>query len=139
LIASAPLRTVIVIDRDLPTGRAANAAAILAVSLGATHSDMPGADLVDAGGVRHPGLFPEGLPILAARATEMVRLREAASATPDVLLIDFPAAGQTTTDYEEFRATVARTRPEDLRYVGIALRGPATVIRALTKRLSLLR
>jgi hypothetical protein len=133
------VRTVIVIDRDLPIGRAANAAAVLAVSLGAASPDMPGPDLVDADGGRHPGLVPDGLPILGARAAEMARIRKEAAANADVLLVDFPAVGQTTTDYEEFRGLVANTAPEDLRYVGIALRGSADVVRALTKRLSLLR
>ena len=71
--------------------------------------------------------------------TEIVHVREEAATDPDVLLIDFPAAGQTTTDYEEFREIVAKTARGDLRYVGIALRGPADVVRTLTKRLSLLR
>src|SRR5215831_7728611 len=84
------LRTVIVVDRDLPMGRAANAAAVLAVSLGATHPDTPGPDLVDASGGRHRGLFPDGLPILAARGADMVRVRDAAAANPEILLIDFP-------------------------------------------------
>jgi len=132
-------RTVIVVDRDLTAGRAANAAAVLAVSLGAAHPDMPGPDLVDAGGGRHPGLFPHGLPILAAGATELVRLREAAAADPEVLLVDFPSAGQTTNDYQEFRAMVATTAPAELRYVGIALQGPADAVRTLTRRLSLYR
>jgi hypothetical protein len=120
-------------------GRAANAASVLAVSLGAAHPDMPGPDLVDGDGGRHPGLFPEGLPILGATPTEIVRVREEAATDPAVLLIDFPAAGQTTTDYEEFREIVAKTARGDLGYVGIALRGPADVVRTLTKRLSLLR
>src|SRR5215471_3491427 len=133
------LRTVIVVDRDLPPGRAANAAAVLALSLGANHPDMPGPDLVDADGGRHPGLFPDGLPILAARTLEVARLRDAAAADPEGLLVDFPAAGQTTNDYEKFRAMVATTKPDELRYVGVALRGPADTVRTLTRRLSLLR
>jgi hypothetical protein len=54
-------------------------------------------------------------------------------------LIDFPAAGQTTTDYDEFRAMVAKTPPEQIRYAGVALRGSDQMVRALTKRFSLLR
>jgi hypothetical protein len=137
--SSSEFRTVIVVDRALPAGRAANAAAVLAVSLGAAHPDMPGPDWVDADGGRHPGLFPKGLPILGATPTEIATVREAAATDPGVLLIDFPEAGQTTTDYEQFREIVARTPCADLRYVGIALRGPAGVVRTLTKRLSLLR
>jgi hypothetical protein len=100
---------------------------------------MPGPALVDAGGGRHPGLFPDGLPILSARAAELARIRKEAAVSQDVLLVDFPAVGQTTTDYTEFRSLVANTAPEELRYVGIALRGRADVVRTLTKRLSLLR
>jgi hypothetical protein len=128
-----------VVDRDLGIGRAANAAAVLALSLGASRPDLPGADLIDASGGRHRGLFADGLPILSARASEIARTREAATGHPDMLVIDFPATGQTTNDYDEFRGMVANTPPEELRYVGIALHGPAEVVRLLTRRLSVLR
>ncbi len=139
LLPAGRLRTVIVIDRELPIGRAANAAAILAVSLGATDPNMPGPELTDADGGLHRGLFPDGLPILAAKAVELSRLREQAAGLAEILLIDFPAAGQTTTNYDEFRAMVAKTPPEQIRYAGVALRGSEQMVRALTKRFSLLR
>jgi ABC-type branched-subunit amino acid transport system ATPase component len=85
-----------------------------------------------------PGLLTEQLS-LGGKATEIARVREEAAANPNILLIDFPAAGQTTTDYEEFRGMVAKMARGDLRYVGIALRGPVDVVRTLTKRLSVLR
>jgi ABC-type branched-subunit amino acid transport system ATPase component len=85
-----------------------------------------------------PGLLTEQLS-LGGKATEIARVREGAAANPNILLIDFPAAGQTTTDYEEFRGMVAKMARGDLRYVGIALRGPVDVVRTLTKRLSVLR
>ena len=44
-----------------------------------------------------------------------------------------------TNDYEELRGLVRQTMPEDMRYAGITLRGRFDVVRALTKRLSLLR
>jgi hypothetical protein len=50
-------RCAIVIDADLAPGLAANAAAVLALTLGATVDGIVGPDLVDADGEVHPGLF----------------------------------------------------------------------------------
>lgn len=132
-------RTVIVIDQDLAIGFAANAAALVALTLGARRPELPGADFVDAAGGRHPGLLPVGLPILAATAADIARTRATAADDPELLVIDFPAHGQTTTDYAEVLQRVACTPPEQLRFLGIALHGPAVTVRGLTKRFSLLR
>jgi hypothetical protein len=112
---------------------------VLAFSLGAAHPEMIGADAVDGGGGRHAGLFTQRLPILAAKSGQISTVKGAAACDPSVLLIDFPALGQTTTDYEAFRTMVANTTPDQLRYVGIALRGADEALRSLTKRFSLLR
>ena len=61
-------RCVIVVDESLPAGLAANAAAVLALTLGAREPDLVGADFVDADAQPHPGLIPIGLPSCARRA-----------------------------------------------------------------------
>lgn len=132
-------RTVIVVDQQLPIGFAANAAALLALSLGARRPELPGPDLVDAAGRHHVGLFPYGLPILAGTTTEIARAREMAAEQHEVLVVDFPTDGQTTTDYAEFGRLVSSRPPQELRYLGIALHGPTDIIRSLTRRFSLLR
>jgi len=53
------VKCVIVIDRDLPPGLAANAAAALGMSLGAQVDGLIGPDVADADGVVHRG---EGEP-----------------------------------------------------------------------------
>lgn len=132
------LRTVVVLDRQLPLGLAANAAAVLALTLGALEPELPGPDYTDAAGSAHAGLFPAGLPVLAAESDDLSRLRERARAG-GVRVVDFPAAGQQTNDYEQFRATVANTAPDRLRYLGVLLHGPAKTVRSLTGGLALLR
>ena len=47
-------RCVIVVDESLPAGLAANAAAVLALTLGAREPDLVGADFVDADAQPHP-------------------------------------------------------------------------------------
>lgn len=133
-----PDRYVLVVDESLPPGLAANAAAVLALSLGAGAPHLPGRDVVDADGGVHPGLIPVGLPVLSAPRDRLGALRTAAL---DVGLhvIDFPVAGQQTTDYDAFAASVAGTPAADLTYLGLALCGPAKPVRRLTGGLSLLR
>jgi hypothetical protein len=137
-VASLPERCVIVLDEALAPGLAANAAAVLALTLGATEPALVGADAVDADGHPHPGLIPIGLPILRAPSTRLGELRALALAR-NVEVIDFPTFGQQTNDYDEFRSQVAATPAARLEYLGIALRGPKRAVTKLTGSLPLLR
>jgi uncharacterized protein DUF2000 len=129
-------RTVVVIDRSLPKGLAANAAAVLALTLGVQRPGLVGPDFEDADGSRHLGLFPTGLPVLGADASELPALREAAR-DKGLIVVDMPAPGQQTNDYDEFCAAVASDG--DLAYLGILVSGPPKPVRAVTGQLGLLR
>ncbi len=129
-------RTVVVIDRSLPKGLAANAAAVLALTLGVHRPRLVGPDFEDAEGRTHLGLFPAGLPVLGADAGDLPALREAARER-GLLVVDMPAPGQRTNDYDEFRAAVASDA--DLAYLGILVSGPPKPVRAVTGQLGLLR
>jgi hypothetical protein len=135
-VASA--RTVVVLDRALPKGLAANAAAVLALTLGARRPALVADDFEDASGVTHLGLFPTGLPVLGADASELPALREAARER-DLLVVDLPSAAQQTNDYDQFRAMVAGAPPGELAYLGMLISGPKKVVRAVTGQLPLLR
>jgi hypothetical protein len=134
----ASTRCVIVVDAALPAGRAANAAAVIALTLGQRHPDLVGPELVAAGGDVHPGLIPIGIAVLAAARDDLVVLRgKAVSAGLDV--VDFPVQGQETTDYVEFRRRVAAVDPAQLAYVGVGLYGARKPISRLVGRFPLLR
>jgi hypothetical protein len=134
----AAVRCVIVVDEALPPGLAANAAAMVALTLGATVESLPGADLVDADGNAHPGLVAAGIPILAAAREHLPDLRARAEGS-GVGVVDFPAYGQQTTDYESVIERVGRTPAADLEYLAVALHGPPRAVRRLTGNLRLLR
>jgi len=95
-----------------------------------------GEAFVDGAGEEHPGLIATGLPVLRAAASDLPALRARALAA-EVGVVGFPRFGQTTTDYEHFRAMVAET--EALEYLGLALYGDGKVVRRLTGSLALLR
>lgn len=129
-------RCVVVVDEALAPGLAANAAAVMALTLGTKVPDMVGEDFTDGAGERHPGLITTGLPVLRAPAAQLRELRAKALAA-EVGVVGFPAHGQTTTDYEAFRELVAGTG--ELDYLGLAFYGPGKVLRRLTGSLGLLR
>jgi hypothetical protein len=136
--APMPERCVIVVDEALPAGLAANAAAVLAVTLGAREPELVGDDIVDGDDRVHAGLFRAGLPILKAARTELRRLRDRA-ADAGLGVVDLPAFGQQTNDYEEFRSAVARTAAADLEYLGLIVYGERRPVGRLTGSLALLR
>jgi hypothetical protein len=137
-LAPAPERLVVVVDEELPPGLAANAAAVLAFTLGAQLPEFVGADYRDGDGSLHAGLIPVGLPILRAPGATLPGLRERALAA-GVSVVAFPTFGHRTNDYDEFRAFVARTPGAELRYLGLAFHGPRRPVAKLTGSLALLR
>lgn len=133
-----PERCVLVVDEALPPGLAANAAAVLALSIGARFPDLVGADLIDGDGAVHPGLIPMGLPVLSAPMDRLGALR-AAALDLQLHVVGFPTAGQQTTDYAAFASVVAGTPTAGLAYLGLALYGPSRAVRKVTGGLALLR
>ena len=126
----------VVIDEALAPGKAANAAAVMAMTLGTKVNGLIGEDFVDGEGAVHPGLFRLGLPVLKARGEQLRELREKAVAA-EVGVIGMPVNGQQTNDYGEFVAMLATST--DVSYLGLALYGPAKAVRRLTGSLALLR
>ncbi len=136
--AIAEPRCVVVVDESLPAGLAANAAAVLALTLGASVTDLPGPALIDADGISHPGLIPHGLTVLRAPVEALGDLRLRA-AREGLVVIDFPKDGQRTNDYEEFRDRVASIPTDRLRYLAVLIFGGRREVRRLTGNLPLLR
>jgi hypothetical protein len=133
-----PERCVIVIDEELPPGLAANAAAVLALTLGAIEPALVGAEFLDADEGAHPGLIPTGLPVLKAPRAELGGLRGRAG-DAGLGVVDFPTLGQQTNDYDEFRGRVAKTPAAELEYLGVAVYGPRRAVGRVTGNLPLLK
>ncbi len=133
-----PMRCVAVIDQTLPIGNAANAAAVLALTMGKRQPHLTGEPLIDASGDAHPGLIPIGSPVLGAPADDLAAIRGKAVAA-GLEVVDFPVQGQQTNDYAEFQRLVGETHPEVLRYLGIMIYGAKKKVSRVVGRYSLLR
>jgi len=131
------MRCVAVIDTSLPTGKAANAAAVMALTMGARHPHLVGQPLTDASGNQHPGLIPIGIAVLGAPESELAAVREKArSIGMDV--VDFPVQGQQTNDYAQFQNLVRATAPGDVRYLGVMIYGEKRKVARIVGRYRLL-
>ncbi|MFG2171416.1 DUF2000 domain-containing protein [Streptomyces niveus] len=135
----APLKWVVVIDAELPAGRAVNAAACMAAAVGRALPGLLGDDGRDASGHLHPGLPWAGCSVLAADTATLHALREKAAAKEDVFVADMPEPAQTSRIYDEYLGLLAGTKHEDLTYHAVALVGPRNRISKLVGKLPLLR
>ena len=126
------MKCVLVVDSTLPRGLAANAAAVLAATLGARLPGLVGNDLPDADGGSHPGLVTVPLPVLAADTEALRDLRERAVAVPDLVCVDFSRLAQQCRRYDEYADLLAATPGQDLAYLGVGLAGPAKAVTRLT-------
>jgi hypothetical protein len=138
--ASWPLsmRCVAVVDDALPIGKAANATAVLALTMGAQQSHLVGEPLIDSAGNQHPGLIPIGIPVLGAPAADLPLLRDRAKQV-GLEVVDFPIQGQQTNNYAEFRKMVGETDPDQVRYLGVMIYGDKKKVSRIVGKYTLLR
>ena len=138
LLKTIPQRCVIVVDAALPVGKAANAAAVIALTVGQRHPELVGAALVDADGIAHPGLIPIGIAVLAAGREELPGIR-AKGVEIGCDVVDFPVQGQETNDYQAFCDAVGKVATVDLNYLGVALIGEKKPISRIVANIGLLK
>jgi len=133
------MKIVIVLDRELPVGLLANAAAVLAFSAAPHLPEGIGPALADADGSPHAGITNLPIPILASSAAQLAELRARALAQPGVGCIDFPDLAQRAKCYADYAADLGAAREGGLSYLGLCLFGPAPAVRSLTGPLALIR
>ncbi|WP_034913956.1 DUF2000 domain-containing protein [Erwinia sp. 9145] len=130
------LRCVVILNSDLPAGKAANAAAVISLTLGQRHPHFVGPELVDGNGSVWPGLIPVGIPVLTASNDQLRSLVEACRERQfDVIL--FPVEGQMTVDYAAFSQAVSEIPEAQLHHLGIGITGEKKALRKLTAKLKL--
>ncbi|OON40752.1 hypothetical protein BTJ39_06635 [Izhakiella australiensis] len=129
-------RCVLIINPSLAPGKTANAAAVMALTVGQRHPHLVGPALTDGSGLSWPGLIPTGIPVLSATpAVLSTLLSSVLSQNFDVVI--FPEQGQMTTDYAAFSAAVAEVTTDALPLLGIAVTGEKKALRKFTAGLSL--
>ena len=134
-------KCVLVIEETMPRGLAANTAAIQGITLGRQGPDLVGEDVADRAGNCHPGIIRTPVPVLAGgpEVFQTLRRRLAEPEFSDVAAVDFTDLAQSCRTYGAYIERMAAAAPEELRYLGLALRGPRHQVDRLTGSLPLLR
>ncbi|WP_181773359.1 DUF2000 domain-containing protein [Amycolatopsis pittospori] len=135
---SARLKWVIVVNSELPPGRAVNAAVCTAVATTAAVTGLLGEEAVDADGEHHTGLPWTGCSILSADAARLRVIRAKAAASPGCHVADMPEVAQRIRVYADFLATMKEIPAEDMDYLAIGLVGPRNRIDKLVGKLPLM-
>ncbi|NPV91078.1 MAG: DUF2000 domain-containing protein [Firmicutes bacterium] len=135
------MKAVMVIDRELPLGLAANTAAVLGISLGHLAGDIIGPDVYDREGAAHRGITTRPIPILGGTGGQIGHIIEKLSdeGFADVSIIDFNHLAQRSRDYENYTRTLSASDSAGIRYLGICLYGPVKKVNKLTGSIGLLR
>lgn len=135
---AARLKWVIVVNGDLPPGRAANAAICTAAATSRSVSGLLGDDAVDAEGNAHPGLPWTGCSVLVADADVLRKVRAKAVTSDGMFVADMPAAAQHTRVYADYLTAVGKTAPEDIEYYAVSLVGPRNRVDRIVGKLPLM-
>lgn len=136
------MKIVMIIDRELPLGLIANAAAVLGISLGKLFpEEIVGRDIQDADGNVHVGITTKTIPLLAGSKEQIRSIRAAigTGSNSDVTVIDFSEVAQKCRDYESYVDILSSYTASRLAYLGICLYGPDKKVNKLTGSLGLLR
>ncbi len=134
-------KCVMVMEEGLPLGVAANAAAILGISLGRELPETVGPDVIDRSGREHVGIVAVPVPILKGTPERIREIRERLYEPDfsDLTVVDFSELAQGCKNYEEFVEKMGRTAEGELRYFGLAICGQKKKVNRLTGNLPLLR
>ncbi|KZB84425.1 DUF2000 domain-containing protein [Amycolatopsis regifaucium] len=135
---SARLKWVVVVNSELPPGRAVNAAVCTAVATAKIVTGLLGEDAFDADGTRYSGLPWTGCSILVADAARLRAIRAKAAASPGCHVSDMPAIAQQIRVYADFLATMKEIPTEEMDFCAIGIVGPRNRIDKLVGKLPLM-
>lgn len=131
------MKTAIFLDATLPIGVAGNTGIHLATQYGAMRPDVAGPPVRDAAGEEHSGIPVWPNVVLAVSAKDLgviiAQARELAAIHSDVLVLDYPEAGFTTSTDDEYRTAMQSAMPNSITYFGCLIHGPRKQVDRATK------
>lgn len=129
-------KCVLIIDKSLPLGVIANAAAVLALSLGKIHPELIGHNINNKSGGEHLGITQISIPILGATASEIKDVR--VQLNSHVTVVDFPNIAKSTRNYEDYSSQLERMSEDEIEYLGIAIYGDKKQVNSKTGNMKLM-
>lgn len=131
------MKTVIVVNNNLPAGLASNACAVLGISLGRLVPELVGEDCTDASGQIHKGITNRVVPVLGASTEQIKEISQKLEALDKIESVGFNTTAQRSRTYDEYREQLSKMKNSQIDYSGICLYGDKKSIDSLTGSLPL--
>lgn len=125
-------KCVIVVDKALGLGHAANAVSVIGVSMGRSVEGLVGPDMQSRDSVNYPGVIYPPLPILLSSNESLHELQEKALADDEIFSIPFSALAQSCKTYQEYESRISEADSSSIELVAIGLIGPKKKISKLS-------
>lgn len=135
---AARLKWVVVVNADLPAGRAVNAATCAAAATARAVTGLLGDDAVNADGGRHPGLPWAGCSVLVADQGTLRAIRDKAAAALGCFVADMPAAAQHTRVYADYLTAMKDIPADAMEYCAVSIVGPRNRVDRIVGKLPLM-
>lgn len=130
-------KCVIVVDKALGLGHAANAVSVIGVSLGRSVAGLVGPDMRSRDKVDYPGVIYAPLPILLCTNQNLQELQAKSLADDEIYSMPFSALAQSCKTYQEYETRISEADSSAIELVAIGLIGPQKKISKLTGNLPL--
>ena len=130
----------VIIKDGLSGGKAINMASHLSGQLGSLVPELGGREVLDASGIKHAGLPIYPNVILTATPEELASAVAKARAMADcneILFLDYPEQGFSTSTDDEYRAAIALVNTEAIVIEGCLIYGLRQAVNSVTKGLRL--
>jgi hypothetical protein len=132
-------KSIILIDKNLPSGLAVNAACVISVNLGRKISQLVGKDLLSKDEVLYPGVVCSPLPILVADNNLLNDLYHKVKLSQNIFALPFSSLAQSCRTYEEYTEKMSNTHSNDINIIGLGLVGQKKEINKLSGSFSLFK
>lgn len=135
------MKCVMIIDKDLPVGVAANTAAVLGISLSGRIEGLVGNNLIDMNGRVHQGITNIAIPILASSKEELREKHDEIMEKGDreIVLIGFNDIAQKSLNYKDYEEKLVFKAKEQIHFLGLCIYGPRKKVNSLTGSTKMLR
>ncbi|MGQ7242253.1 DUF2000 domain-containing protein [Salinicola sp. V024] len=132
-------KCVIVVDKALGAGHAANAVSVIGVSMGRSVEGLVGPDMRSKDNVNYPGVIYSPLPILLSSNELLRETLEEALVDEEINSIPFSALAQSCKTYQEYEERISEADSSSIELVAVGLIGPKKKISRLTGSLPLFK
>ncbi|MBN1501689.1 MAG: DUF2000 domain-containing protein [Spirochaetes bacterium] len=133
------MKQIILINRNLTPGIAANTCAVIGMTFGKLNPEIVGCDISDKSNFVHSGITAFPVPVLSANSDEIREIYKKVQNEFNGIIqaVPFTKIAQSSKNYEEYRYRMSQTDISEIEFNGLGLRGDKKTINQLSGHMKL--